>query len=347
MRKQTKRSGITRLELSVVVASIGVLAIVLLPACRQSHEPSRRAVCMNNLRQLALAALSYESSNMELPTGVGRRGRNGEISGQPLSGVVRLLPMLELQNLYDEIRSPTTIGDVEYPAFGVPLSNKEYSPWAIELDVLLCPSSKSTEGQTSYAFSVGDVARGLSQQKKLRGAYGYYQANGVKDVTDGCSNTIGMMEIGGGGEITSFIGGCITNGKANWLDDPSQVFTVVEGDTYSPAAKLIARGSHWADGRAGVGLVSTILPPNSPSFQVQGSPTADGIYSAGSKHPGGVVVSYLDGSARFVSEDVDTGDLPTATLTVEQMESETPLPSPHGVWGAMGSINGDEMVELE
>ena len=109
--------------------------------------------------------------------------------------------------------------------------------------------------------------------------------------------------------------------------------------------KLIDRGSHWADGRAGVGLANTILPINSPSFQVQGSPTADGVYSVGSNHSGGAHVANLDGSTHFVSEDIATGDTSTATLTVEQMAAG--VPSPHGVWGAAGTIASGEETYLE
>ena len=110
---------------------------------------------------------------------------------------------------------------------------------------------------------------------------------------------------------------------------------MIKDNDYAAEAKLIDRGSHWADGRAGVGLANTILPFNSPSFQVQGSSTADGVYSAGARHRGGGQVAMLDGSICFVSDDIDTGD-GAATLTVEQMAAA--VPSPHGVWGALGTI---------
>ena len=118
------------------------------------------------------------------------------------------------------------------------------------------------------------------------------------------------------------------------------MFSEVKDHAYVSGAKLIDRGSHWADGRAGVGLVNTILPFNRPSFQVQGSPTADGVYSAGSMHASGGNVVMLDTSTHFVSEDIDTGDTSAATLTVEQMAAG--VPSPHGVWGALGTIGSGE-----
>ena len=61
-------------------------------------------------------------------------------------------------------------------------------------------------------------------------------------------------------------------------------------------------------------------------------------------HTGGGNVVMLDGSTHFVSEDIDTGDR-AATLTVEQMTAG--VPSPHGVWGAAGTIASGEETYLE
>ena len=256
---------------------------------------------------------------------------------------VSLLPFADQRSLYDEIANPLVIDGTEYPAFEVSLSDASYFPWTIENDALFCPSSagslKGKFGRTSYAFSIGDVARNVSEQEPLRGAYGYFKANRLDEVTDGISNTIGMIEIGGD-QVKSTSGGCLANGKAAWLDKPELVFSEVKDHAYVSGAKLIDRGSHWADGRTGVGLVNTILPFNGPSFQVQGSPTADGVYSAGSMHASGGNVVMLDASTHFVSEDIDTGDTSAATLTVEQMAAG--VPSPHGVWGALGTIGSGE-----
>ena len=131
-------------------------------------------------------------------------------------------------------------------------------------------------------------------------------------------------------------------GNPGWLDNPSQAFSVIDDGRHLPGAKLIGRGSHWADGRAGVGLVNTVLPAGSPSFQVHGSSTDDGDYSAGAMHTGGGSAVFLDGSTHCLSYDIDVGDPATATLTVEQMIENDP--SPHGVWGALGTTGAGEAV---
>ena len=244
-------------------------------------------------------------------------------------------------------RQPTVIDGVQYPAFGGLLSDSEYTPWTMENDSLICPSAASIQsnfGRTCYAFSIGDVARNVSQQETMRGVYGYFKARRIGEVTDGTSNTIGLIEIGGG-DVQSVTGGCLIDGKAAWLDDPKQVYNVAKNSSYPLHASTISRGSRWADGRAGIGLANTILPPKSPSFQVKGSLTDDGIYSAGSMHAGGVNVAYVDGSTHFISDDVDAGDPSTPTLTIEQMQAGQA--SPHGVWGATGTCGSGEIEVID
>ncbi len=100
------------------------------------------------------------------------------------------------------------------------------------------------------------------------------------------------------------------------------------------------RGKIWALGQFHHSGFNTVLPPNGPGCATSTTRGSTRMACAQSYHPGGVNVTMADGSARFISETINTGDL-TAPQPISKNE-----PSPYGVWGALGSISGGEATSL-
>lgn len=96
-----RRTGFTLVELLVVIAIIGILVAMLLPAVQAAREAARRTTCTNQLKQMGLACLNYESVEREFPTG-GTQPWHGDDFGDAYGWMVQILPYVEstaLQNI--------------------------------------------------------------------------------------------------------------------------------------------------------------------------------------------------------------------------------------------------------
>ncbi|MCL2118282.1 MAG: DUF1559 domain-containing protein, partial [Planctomycetaceae bacterium] len=102
------------------------------------------------------------------------------------------------------------------------------------------------------------------------------------------------------------------------------------------------RGGYWSDGRAGWTGFITSYPPNSPNC---GSGMT-GYFAAQSFHTGGVNVGVMDGSCTFISDTINCEGRNVRLITELKNAYADPAsrPSPHGVWGALGTKNCGESV---
>ena len=101
------RSAFTLVELLVVIAIIGILVALLLPAVQKARDAARRVQCQNNIKNLGLALLNYESANRELPPSSvwpfeTRPGDRSNVELGP-NWVILILPNMEEQALYDSM----------------------------------------------------------------------------------------------------------------------------------------------------------------------------------------------------------------------------------------------------
>ena len=104
MSSRTRTCGFTLVELMVVIAIIGTLVGLLLPAVQSAREAARRASCINNLKQVALACLSHEQAIKHFPCGGWGWGWEGDPDQgfglqQPGGWIFNILPYIEQSNL--------------------------------------------------------------------------------------------------------------------------------------------------------------------------------------------------------------------------------------------------------
>ncbi len=165
------RRAFTLIELLVVIAIIAVLIALLLPAVQAAREAARRAQCVNNLKQLCLANLNFESSNGWFPPDVdylappylpdidpSTQGFGSNPGGQENAGnFTRVLPFIEQQNVYnsinfnrgafDQVNVPPIVGTGSlYPASAV----GQCSAYATVINAFICPSSPAPSSLNYY-----------------------------------------------------------------------------------------------------------------------------------------------------------------------------------------------------
>ena len=222
------RRGFTLVELLVVIAIITMLVSLLLPAVHSAREAGRRTQCLNNIKQLQLATLNYESARQAFPPGADR-------SGAAWSAFI--LPHLEEMNIYDALTLHDPREDAESTQYGeqqwfLPRSNdnraaslastnpRERNLAGVKqhVELFLCPSAAGERiGAGVGVASVGPAAQlhpnytvcgsslvteddqqglgGGDPNLKFNGAFRYGDGLEIRRFTDGLSKTIFFGEV--------------------------------------------------------------------------------------------------------------------------------------------------------
>ena len=149
----TKRRAFTLVELLVVIAIIGTLVGLLLPAVQAAREAARRSSCSNNMRQVGLSVLNFESTKQKLPAAMDRNNHTGQpgiaASGATTPGfswIVHCLPYMEETGLYNGIATTSTTATVAAKFAASPLAETTLNgvggqmAATVVLQPLKCPS---------------------------------------------------------------------------------------------------------------------------------------------------------------------------------------------------------------
>ncbi|MDR0869690.1 MAG: DUF1559 domain-containing protein [Planctomycetaceae bacterium] len=263
---------------------------------------------------------------------------------------------------------------------GVPIrdQNNAPSPYKEKLAAFLCPSDPNGRGggdtdtgRTNYQLNAGDFWD-HSQYTAQRGFYqsgavdSYYDKSFVRTIAsifDGTSSTIMFGEVS------------ISQSEADRDNKrgiaqlartsvPADCFaTKGSGGTFVDTITGVrsTKGWAWAAAYFGCTGFQPVLPPNQPScgeILMHGAALSEGTFprvdlqdpliTASSYHPGGVNISLCDGSVRFISETVSSGDMnyepgkPAWAGNWWQYRGK----STYGVWGSLGTSNGKESVAV-
>ncbi len=280
-----RRAGFSLVELLVVIAIIGVLVAIMLPAIQAAREAARSASCRNNLRQISTAIHLYHDTCRHLPPA---RIDQGTV-GAGTSTFYIILPFLEEGNLADGYDKSADYRDGD----NLKVSSTIVSPY-------LCPSMVLPR-------DVPDPDPACAE----KGAPGSYAVSTSSDV---CFIQLNLIPKHNGAIVHPRFGRT-SIAKISAGDGSSKTFMVGEMDygltdyywTTCHSANSVRGGAmRWAVGYAGVTWGSTVGPINSATVGA----IKYGFYNVGyeafrSDHAGGVNFAFVDGSVRFISDEID------------------------------------------
>lgn len=298
---ELRRRGFTLVELLVVIAIIATLIGLLLPAVQAARESARRTACSNNLKQIGLACLVHESSRKKFPAGY--------VASVGWGWGTSILPFIEQQPLYNAINptqrrfgdagtvalAQTALAGYLCPSDAIPLNTR--NPRSDQMPYTWPGASGGTQQEVGYSSYVGIMGDEDARKVKPRGGdvYGMLALNysvKLSEVTDGTSKTLLIGERNCDGQRSGNPPPFARRGGI-WMGssvDTTSTSEVNYDDTFLTLTKTSNRN----------GVNGTNFMLNSPLIK---SPQ-EGACS--SRHAGGAQFAFVDGSIRFVSENISS-----------------------------------------
>jgi prepilin-type N-terminal cleavage/methylation domain-containing protein/prepilin-type processing-associated H-X9-DG protein len=338
-RVSDAHSGFTLVELLVVIAIIGVLVALLLPAVQAAREAARRSQCINNIKQLALACMTYHDTRESFPPALTyseaalmRRGNTPThmvgINANPFHGpnwAIMILPYLEQQTLYARFDLKEFISaDI----------NRE--PRGHNIETMLCPTDSAFNTQrfeVPAAMGGDNWARGnyganssLSHMQQdnvayspkhtdsapvwfgtgwaaglswTRGIMGGNTSLSIKQIEDGTSNTVLLTELRAG-----LSPGDRRGIWAMGMAGASSVWAHSTDDCVGPNSCKSGADNILGSNRAVAEIGESAFNENCMGISATGSTSFQA--APRSQHVGGINVAFADGSVSFITENIET-----------------------------------------
>lgn len=315
-----RRRGFTLVELLVVMAVIATLLVLAIPAANRVREAANRTRSAYNLRQIQLGIANYESHHGYFPPSWKPTDLKADGTQDGWSVLAVILPHIEQDTLFGNIDFSQPYGDAPKVKTA---DGREVALQAMRVPTYISPSEPRDEPRLenglpihyplNYAVNCGtwfvwDPATG-------RGGDGAFYPNSrltAGDFRDGLSYTLGCAEV-------KAYNAYYRNAA---LSDPAMPATPQEAAELGGDFKSNSGHTEWVDGRAHQIGFTTTFTPNTRVLSTEGGVEYDidwtnqqegksatvktyAAITARSHHDGGVFVSMMDGSVRFVSNAIN------------------------------------------
>lgn len=300
-----KNRGFTLVELLVVIAIIGILIGMLLPAVQAVREAARRTACQNNMRQMGLGLLNYESGIGKLPPS-GYTDSFSRTNQLDFSWIIHILPFAEANNMFDaldfDVVTPSNQGGRGFHT--VNFSALQNSP----LPMIVCPSSDLE--QVDSDFSTEGIVR--SFYTGIHGATRDENGDGEIDDADAdVSGSLGLIFDNGAFERNTQLSlAALADGTSNTMMIGEQSDWLLDAngqqvDQRSDCSHSILLGYAPTDQRI-YNMTVVRYPINHQDNVDQGIQDNCGRNTPlTSPHTGGINAVYGDGSVHFLTDSTN------------------------------------------